>query len=80
MQKRIQRILIILLLPLTVLSQDEYLARPSMYGAVSEAGILPSEEIWVATKNGNVYYTKQTGELWHMGPFGLLTLPWGGAA
>ncbi len=58
--------------PLTVFCQDDQLARLSISGGVSELGISPSEEIWVATKAGNVYYTKRIGELWHIGPFGSL--------
>src|SRR5688572_19475584 len=62
--------LIFLWLPLTGFCQGEHSARLSISGGVSELGISPSEEIWVATKAGNVYYTKQVGELWHFGPFG----------
>lgn len=64
--------LITLLFPLTVFCQNEQLARLSISGGVSELGISPSEEIWVATKAGNVYYTKGISELWHIGPFGSL--------
>ncbi|RBA27306.1 hypothetical protein DPN68_12885 [Flavobacterium tibetense] len=70
--KKILHILTIILIPFTVLGQEEYLSRLSILGGVSELGISPSEEIWVATKAGNVYYTKQIGELWHIGPFGSL--------
>jgi len=63
-------LLIISLLPLTGFSQDDHLARLSISGGISELGISPSEEIWVATKAGNVYYTKRIGELWHIGSFG----------
>jgi photosystem II stability/assembly factor-like uncharacterized protein len=70
--KKILNILTIILIPLTALGQEEYLSRLSISGGVSELGISPSEEIWVATKAGNVYYTKQIGELWHIGPFGSL--------
>ena len=70
--KKILHILTIILIPLTVLGQEEYLSRLSISGGVSELGISPSEEIWVATKTGNVYYSKQMGELWHIGPFGSL--------
>lgn len=62
----------ILFIPLTIFGQSDYWARLSILGGVSELGISPSEEIWVATKAGNVYYTKQIGELWHIGPFGSL--------
>jgi photosystem II stability/assembly factor-like uncharacterized protein len=65
-------LLILLLMPLGAFCQNENLARLSVVGAVSELGISPSEEIWIATKAGNVYYTKQTGDLWHLGPFGSL--------
>lgn len=70
--KKILHILIIILIPLTVFGQEEYLSRLSISGEVSELGISPSEEIWVATKAGNVYFTKQIGELWHIGPYGSL--------
>ena len=72
MMKKILHILIIFLLPITVVGQSDYLSRLSISGGVSELGISPSEEIWVATKAGNVYYTKKIGELWHIGPFGSL--------
>ncbi len=62
--------LLIILLPIVVFGQSSYSARLSFYGHVSELGISPSEEIWVASKGGNVYYTKQIGELWHFGPYG----------
>lgn len=64
--------LLTLLFPLTLFCQDDQLARLSISGGVSELGISPAEEIWVATKAGNVYYTKRVGELWHIGPFGSL--------
>jgi hypothetical protein len=70
--KKILHILTIILIPLSVFGQDEYLSRLSISGGVSEIGISPSEEIWVATKAGNVYYTKQIGELWNIGSFGSL--------
>ena len=59
-------------LPLSVLSQSNDWARLSISGGVSELGITPSEEVWVATLAGNVYYTKQVGDLWHLGSFGSL--------
>lgn len=62
----------IFLSPFTGICQDDQLARLSIAGNVSELGISPSEEIWVATKAGNVYRTKCIGELWHIGPFGSL--------
>jgi photosystem II stability/assembly factor-like uncharacterized protein len=70
--KKILYLLTIILIPLSVFGQDEYLSRLSISGGVSELGISPSEEIWVATKAGNVYYTKQIGELWNIGSFGSL--------
>jgi hypothetical protein len=70
--KKTFQFVFILLAPLKVFSQDKFLARLSISGAVSELGISPSEEVWVATKAGNVYYTKQLGALWHLGPFGSL--------
>ncbi|MGC3945500.1 MAG: YCF48-related protein [Chryseolinea sp.] len=63
-------LLALLCLRLSGFCQDQFSARLSISGGVSELGISPSEEIWVATKAGNVYYTKQVGELWHLGPFG----------
>lgn len=65
-------VLLILLLPLGGFCQSDHWARLSISGGVSQLGISPSEEIWVATKAGNVYYTKGIGELWHIGPFGSL--------
>ncbi|MDO3641767.1 YCF48-related protein [Mucilaginibacter sp. L3T2-6] len=68
--KRIFNSFIFLFVSLAVFGQNEYLAKLSIWGAVSHLGISPSEEIWVATKAGNVYHTKQVGALWHIGPFG----------
>jgi len=62
----------IILFPIIAYGQDAYLERLSIVGNVSELGISPSEEIWVATGAGNIYYTKQIGDLWHAGPFGSL--------
>ncbi|MBJ6118112.1 hypothetical protein JAO76_07920 [Pontibacter sp. BT310] len=69
MIKNILHSVLLLCLPLTGFSQSEYLARLPISGAVSELGVSPSEEIWVGTRAGSVYYTKQIGELWHFGPF-----------
>lgn len=69
MIKKILHSVLLLCLPLTGFSQNEYLARLPISGAVSELGISPSEEIWIGTRAGNVYYTRQIGELWHYGPF-----------
>ena len=63
---------IVLFFPTFVFCQDNFSARLSISGSVSGLGISPSEEIWVATKAGNVYYTKHIGELWHLGSFGSL--------
>jgi hypothetical protein len=68
--KKVFHLLTLLFLSFTVFAQDEYLARLSISGSVSQLGISPNEEVWVATRAGNVYYTKQFGELWHIGPFG----------
>lgn len=57
--KKTLYVLIILLFPMTVFGQSDQWARLSISGVFSELGISPSEEIWVATKTGNVYYTKQ---------------------
>ncbi|MFD2565008.1 WD40/YVTN/BNR-like repeat-containing protein [Aquimarina rubra] len=65
-------LLLIFILPLSIFSQDIYLANLSISGGVSEIGVSPSERIWIATKPGNTYYTDKIGELWHMGPFGSL--------
>ncbi len=54
-----------MLLPFAVFSQNDHLARLSIYGAVSEIGVSPSEEIHIATRAGNVYYTKKIGDLWN---------------
>lgn len=72
--KKLLSILFLVLLSLNTISQNDYWARLSFSG-VSELGISPSEEIWVATRSGNVFYTKQIGELWHLGSFGSLD-PW----
>ena len=65
-------LLIIFILPLSIFSQDSYLADLPISGGVSEIGVSPSERIWIATKAGNTYYTDKIGELWHIGPFGSL--------
>lgn len=70
--KKILHILIIILLPFTDIGQEEFLSRLSISGGVSELGISNSEEIWVASKAGNIYYTKQIGDLWHIGPYSSL--------
>jgi hypothetical protein len=72
--KKLLSILFLVLLSLNTISQNDYWARLSFSG-VSELGISPSEEIWVATRSGNVFHTKQIGELWHLGSFGSLD-PW----
>lgn len=41
-------------------------------GWVTELGVSPSEEIWIATKAGDVYSTKHIGDTWGIGPFGSL--------
>ena len=64
--------LIIIFLPLTVFGQEEYLSRLSITGGISELGVSPSEEVWVASKSGDVYYTKQIDELWHIVTLGSL--------
>ncbi|TCI93624.1 WD40/YVTN/BNR-like repeat-containing protein [Tenacibaculum sp. M341] len=61
---------IIFILPLSIFSQDSYLANLPISGAISEIGVSPSEKIWLATKAGNTYYTDKIGELWSFGPFG----------
>lgn len=45
-------------------------ARLPVSGWVPELGVSPREEVWMATKAGNTYYTKAVGKLWHFGPFG----------
>jgi len=54
------------------MAQDKYLARLPVSGYVTELGLSPSGEIWMASKAGNVYYTEEFGDLWHIGPFGSL--------
>lgn len=63
-------LLLIFILPLTIFSQDNYLANLPLRGVISEIGISPSEKIWIATKTGNTYYTNKIGDLWHLGPLG----------
>lgn len=63
-------ILILNLLSLETFCQDRDPARLTISGGFSELGISPSEEIWVATRAGNTYYSKQLGDSWHIGPFG----------
>ena len=53
-------------------AQTEFLAKLPVRGYVSELGISPTGEIWMATKVGNVYFTKGFGSLWHIGPYGSL--------
>jgi hypothetical protein len=72
--KSIISLLVILLSSLPVFCQTEHYARLPINGGVSELGISPSEEIWIATKAGNIYYTKQIGDLWKLGPFGTYDL------
>jgi hypothetical protein len=65
--------LIFFLVPwLSVFCQDKYSARLPVRGWVTELGISPSEEIWIATKVGDVYFTKHIGDTWGIGPFGSL--------
>ncbi|RNC83202.1 MAG: hypothetical protein ED557_10885 [Balneola sp.] len=54
------------------MAQDKYHARLPVKGYVTELGLSPLGEIWMASKAGNVYYTKEFGDLWHIGPFGSL--------
>lgn len=63
-------ILILNLLALETFCQDRDPARLTISGSFSELGISPSEEIWVATRAGNTYYSKQLGDSWRIGPFG----------
>ena len=58
--------------PVIVFSQNNFWARLTVLGTVTELGVSPSEEIWVATRAGNTYFTKQIGELWQIGPYGSL--------
>lgn len=74
-------LLLIFTLPLTIFSQDNYLANLPVSGGISEIGVSPSEKIWLATKAGNTYYTDKIGELWSFGPFGTkdpLSMDFGG--
>jgi hypothetical protein len=70
LKKMIISLLIILFTSLSVFCQNENYPRLRILGSVSELGISPSEEIWIATKAGNVYYTKHIGELWKLGSMG----------
>ncbi len=62
--------LLVSIFSLPALCQDKYSARLQMLGNVTELGISPSEEVWVATAGGNVYYTKKFGDFWHLGSLG----------
>ncbi|MFA6246681.1 MAG: YCF48-related protein [Mucilaginibacter sp.] len=65
--------LLFFLLPwVSVFCQDKYSARLPVRGWVTELGISPSEEIWIATKAGNVYFTNHIGNTWGIGPYGSL--------
>ena len=55
-----------------VFAQSEDLAKLPVRGYVTELGISPTGEIWMASKAGNVYFTEQFGDLWHIGPYGSL--------
>lgn len=63
-------LLLLTLFSFSALAQDKFVARLEISGNVSELGISPSEEVWVATAAGNVYYTKKIGDLWHLGSLG----------
>ena len=63
-------LLITFFLPLTIYSQDSYIANLPISGGVSEIGVSPSEKLWIATKAGNTYYTEKIGELWSFGSLG----------
>lgn len=58
------------MLPVFLYGQKDYRARLQVYGGFSEIGVSPSEEIWIATKAGCTYYTKNVQDLWHFGTFG----------
>jgi hypothetical protein len=62
--------LFLLLFSSILFGQKDYNARLPLYGFVSELGISPSEEIWVAAGEGDTFYTKQFGQVWNIGPFG----------
>jgi hypothetical protein len=64
--------LIIILFQNLGFAQTEFLAKLPVRGYVTELGISPSGEIWMASKAGNVYFTKEFGSLWHIGPYGSL--------
>jgi hypothetical protein len=70
MKQALLSILFLLLYLTTTFAQNEYLPRLSINGAASELGVSPSEEIWVATAAGNVYYTPHVGAPWQLGPSG----------
>lgn len=64
---------IILLLAFAFISlsaQNDYRARLPIYGGFEQIGVSPSGEVWIATKAGNTYYTKNINQMWHFGPFG----------
>lgn len=65
-------VLVILFINNLAIAQSENLAKLPVRGSVKELGVAPSGEIWMASKAGNVYFTKEFGDLWHLGPFGSL--------
>lgn len=61
---------VMLFLPFLGHSQENYLSRLPIRGWVRDLGISPAGEIWMPTAAGNIYYTRQFGDLWNLGPFG----------
>ncbi|RZK47984.1 MAG: hypothetical protein EOO99_11780 [Pedobacter sp.] len=59
----------LLIFPLSLFAQPEYLERLSFFRKTPFIAISPTNEIWVSNSAGNIYYTKQFGGLWHSGPF-----------
>lgn len=57
-------IILLLLVVKPAFSQDPYLARLSISGAIGELGISPKGDIWVVTTSGQVYYRSQTDQFW----------------
>lgn len=63
--KRILPIMSFLLLVVCSFSQNEYSERIAQLYGVEDIGISPAGEIWIATDDERVYYTRQFGEIWH---------------
>ena len=70
MKNRISILILAIIIPVFGIAQDKYTARLPIRGGTEGFAISKNEEIWIATKTGNTYFTKKLGELWHFGSFG----------